>query len=159
MIEPNLSDHHQSEDNEFNLRISKRPKKTKTFGPDFLIYMLDNESRIYSKVTSFLKAFYLKEVVNRKIKSIMNNHKWELVDLSPISKSLGHKWIFKRKIKVDGTIDKFKLIEFFRKPPNNTDDFSILTDFVCKEQQLTMQLESEQFWSSLENSVGDSLCN
>jgi len=74
---------------------------------------------------SFLKAFYLKEVVNRKIKSIMNNHKWELVDLSPISKSLGHKWIFKRKIKVDGIIDKFKLIEFFRKSSNNTDDFSI----------------------------------
>jgi hypothetical protein len=38
----------------------------------------------------------------------MNSHTWELVDLSSRSKSLGHKWIFKRKIKVDGTIDKFK---------------------------------------------------
>jgi len=37
--------------------------------------------------------------------------------------------------------------------------FQSVGDFVCKEQQLTMQLESEQFWSSLENSVGDSLCN
>ena len=88
--------------------MSKRPKKTITFGPDFLIYMLDNESQIYSKVMSFLRAFQLKEVVNRKIKPIMNSHTWELVDLSSRSKSLGHKWIFKRKIKVDGTIDKFK---------------------------------------------------
>ena len=25
------------------------------------------------------------------------------------NKSLGHKWIFKKKIKVDGTIDKYKV--------------------------------------------------
>jgi len=37
--------------------------------------------------------------------------------------------------------------------------FQFIADFVRKEQQLTVQLESEQFWSSLENSVGDSLCN
>jgi hypothetical protein len=30
------------------------------------------------------------------------------VELSPGSKPLGHKWIFKRKMKVDGTIDKYK---------------------------------------------------
>ena len=90
-MEPKSSDHHHSKDNEFNFRMSKRPKKTRTFGPDFLIYMLDNESRIYSKVMSFLKAFYLKEVVNRKIKPIMNNHTQELLDISPRSKSLGHK--------------------------------------------------------------------
>ena len=50
-------------------------------------------------------------------------------------------------------------MNFFRKPPNNTDDFSSVSDFVRKEQQLTMQLESEQFWRSLENFVDDSLCN
>jgi hypothetical protein len=32
--------------------------------------------------------------------------------------------------------------------------FQSVTDFVRKEQQLTMQLESEQFWSSLENTDG-----
>jgi len=45
-------------------------------------------------------------------------------------------------------------LNFFRKPPNNTDDFSIRRDFGRKEQQLTVQLESEQFWSSLENTDG-----
>jgi len=29
--------------------------------------------------------------------------------------------------------------------------FQSVGDFVCKEQQLIVQLESEQFWSSLEN--------
>ena len=38
----------------------------------------------------------------------MNNHTWELVDLPPRNKPLGYKWIFKRKLKDYGTIDKYK---------------------------------------------------
>ena len=30
------------------------------------------------------------------------------MDLSPGCKTLGYKWIFKRKLKVDGSIDKYK---------------------------------------------------
>jgi hypothetical protein len=33
-------------------------------------------------------------------------------------------------------------------------NFHSVSDFVHKEQQLTVQLESEQFWSSLENTDG-----
>ena len=33
---------------------------------------------------------------------------WELVDLPPGSKPLGYKWIFKKKMKTDGSIDKYK---------------------------------------------------
>ena len=33
---------------------------------------------------------------------------WELVDLPPGSKPLGYKWIFKKKMKADGSIDKYK---------------------------------------------------
>ncbi|GJV85584.1 retrotransposon protein, putative, ty1-copia subclass [Tanacetum coccineum] len=33
---------------------------------------------------------------------------WELVDLPPGCKPLGYKWIFKKKMKADGTIDKYK---------------------------------------------------
>ena len=35
-------------------------------------------------------------------------HTWELVDLPPRSKPLGCKWIFKRKMKIDGSINKYK---------------------------------------------------
>ena len=38
----------------------------------------------------------------------MKNHTWELVDLPPGSKPLGCKWIFKRNMKTDGSIDKYK---------------------------------------------------
>jgi hypothetical protein len=33
--------------------------------------------------------------------------------------------------------------------------FQSVGDFVRKEQQLTVQLEGEQFWSSLENTDGN----
>ena len=49
-----------------------------------------------------------KEVIKSKIDSIMQNHTWELVELPEECKPLGYKWIFKRKMKVDGSIDKYK---------------------------------------------------
>ena len=38
----------------------------------------------------------------------MQNHTWELVNLPPWNKPIGCKWIFKRKLRTDGTIDKYK---------------------------------------------------
>ena len=54
------------------------------------------------------EAPYLKEAINDEVESILQNHTWELVDLPPGSKPLGYKWIFKKKMKADGTIDKYK---------------------------------------------------
>ncbi|GJX97853.1 zinc finger, CCHC-type containing protein [Tanacetum coccineum] len=53
-----------------------------------------------------------KGAIDDEIDSIMENNTWVLSDLPP-----GCKWIFKRKMKVDGTIDKFKarlVIQGFR---------------------------------------------
>nr|GEW42524.1 zinc finger, CCHC-type [Tanacetum cinerariifolium] len=46
--------------------------------------------------------------IDDEIGSIMENNTWVLSDLPPGCKPLGCKWIFKRKMKVDGTIEKFK---------------------------------------------------
>ncbi|PHU17702.1 hypothetical protein BC332_13397 [Capsicum chinense] len=48
---------------------------------------------------------FWKEAVNSEIDSILNNHTWELVDLSPGNKPLGSKWIFKRKMKANAVYD------------------------------------------------------
>ena len=49
-----------------------------------------------------------KKAINNEIESIMQNHTWELVDLPLGSKPLGYKLIFKRKMKTDGSIGKYK---------------------------------------------------
>ncbi|BBN69916.1 transposable element gene [Prunus dulcis] len=50
-----------------------------------------------------------KEDIKAKVESILQNHTWELVDLFPGNKRLGYKWIFKRKMKAVGSIDKYKV--------------------------------------------------
>ncbi|GJV20147.1 zinc finger, CCHC-type containing protein [Tanacetum coccineum] len=52
-------------------------------------------------------AFW-KEAINDEMDSIMGNNTWVLTDLPPGCRPLGCKWIFKRKMKVDGTVEKFK---------------------------------------------------
>nr|GEW92274.1 zinc finger, CCHC-type [Tanacetum cinerariifolium] len=62
-------------------------------------------------------AAFWKEAVDHEIGSIMENNTWVLYYLSPGCKTLCYKWIFKKKMKVDGTIDKFKarlVIQGFR---------------------------------------------
>ncbi|GKC42448.1 calcineurin B-like protein 4 [Tanacetum coccineum] len=49
-----------------------------------------------------------KEAIKCEIESILQNHTWELMDLFSGCKPLGYKWIFEKKMKADGTIDKYK---------------------------------------------------
>nr|GEV66948.1 hypothetical protein [Tanacetum cinerariifolium] len=58
-----------------------------------------------------------KDAINDEMDSIMSNNTWVFADLPLGCKPLGCKWIFKRKYKVDGTIEKFKarlVIQGFR---------------------------------------------
>ena len=49
-----------------------------------------------------------KEAINSEIESIMHNHTREIIDLTPSAKTIGCKWIFKRKLKSNGSIEKYK---------------------------------------------------
>ncbi|GJZ38794.1 zinc finger, CCHC-type containing protein [Tanacetum coccineum] len=58
-----------------------------------------------------------KESINDEMDSIMGNNSRVLADLPPGCKPISYKWIFKRKLKVDGTIEKVKarqVIQGFR---------------------------------------------
>ena len=51
-------------------------------------------------------AFW-KEAIRDEMDSIMGNNTLVFANLTPSCKPLGCKWICKRKINVDGTIEKF----------------------------------------------------
>ncbi|KAB2595492.1 hypothetical protein D8674_030942 [Pyrus ussuriensis x Pyrus communis] len=89
-------------------RRGKRIKVSKNFGPDFIAFLSENEPRTFKEAMSSSKAPLWKEAIKSEMESILENNTWELVDLPPGSKLIGHKWIFKKKLKADGTIDKFK---------------------------------------------------
>ena len=107
------------------LRRNKQAWKEKVFGLDFVVYIVKGSQ----KTTCYHIAFSLhvkiypltfevamksqdvafwNETIQDEIYSILENHNWILVDLPSSSKLIGCKWIFNKKIKVYGTIDKFK---------------------------------------------------
>ena len=91
-------------------RRSKRARIAKSFGPDFLTtLLLENDPQTFKEAMSMPDAPLWKEAMKSEVDSIMQNHMWELVDLPPGCKPLGCKWIFKRKLKTDGSIDKYKV--------------------------------------------------
>ena len=95
-------------DGEVEPRRSKRARTEKSFGPDFLTYMLEGEPQTYKEAVNSTESLMWKEAIKSEIDSIPHNHTWELVDLPSGCKPLSSKWIFKRKRKVDGSIDKYK---------------------------------------------------
>ena len=70
--------------------------------------MLEDEPQSFKEAMSKPEVPYWKEAINDEVESILQNHTWELVDLPPSSKPLGYKWIFNKKMKADGSIDKYK---------------------------------------------------
>ena len=54
------------------------------------------------------KSLMWKKDIKSENDFIPHNHNWELVDLPPGCKPLSSKWVFKRKHKVDRSIDKYK---------------------------------------------------
>ena len=98
----------ENDNGEVEPRRSKRARAEKSFGPDFLTYMLEGEPRTYKEAVNSTEDLMWKEVIDSEIESILHNHTWELVDISPGCKPSSSKWVFKRKKKVDGSIEKYK---------------------------------------------------
>ena len=55
-----------------------------------------------------LDSPFWKEAMDNEINSLIQNHTWELTNLPPSCKTIGCKWIFKKKLRPDESIDKFK---------------------------------------------------
>nr|GEU28813.1 zinc finger, CCHC-type [Tanacetum cinerariifolium] len=107
------------------LRKSKRNRTPKNFGLEFQLYLIkrtrddvtdqhsycfnvEDDPKIFDELMKSRDVAFCKEAINDEMESIMSNNTWVLADLPLGYKPLGCKWIFKIKLKVDGTIEKFK---------------------------------------------------
>ena len=68
------SSSHQEKHPEDEPRRSKRLKATKTFGPDYIMYIIKNVPQTFKEAMSILEAPFWKEAINSEIDSIMHNH-------------------------------------------------------------------------------------
>nr|GEW22124.1 hypothetical protein [Tanacetum cinerariifolium] len=85
-------------------------KGTKDFGGLVVPRKVTDEDdpKTFDEAMKSQNVAFWKEIINDEIDSIMGNNTWVLADLPPGCRPLGCKWICKRKLKVDGTIEKFK---------------------------------------------------
>ncbi|GJT24052.1 DNA polymerase zeta catalytic subunit-like protein [Tanacetum coccineum] len=86
-------------------RRSKKERTKKSFGPDFVSFMVENDPSSYREAITSSEGPRWKEAIKSEMDSILQNHTWELLDLPSGCKPLGYKWIFEKKMKADGTID------------------------------------------------------
>ncbi|GJV84096.1 zinc finger, CCHC-type containing protein [Tanacetum coccineum] len=107
------------------LRKSKRNRTSEDFRPEFQLYLIEetrdevsyqhsycfnveDDPKTFDEAMKSQDVAFWKELINYEINSIMGNNTWLLADLPQGCKPLSCKWIFKRKLKVDGTIETFK---------------------------------------------------
>ncbi|GKA87334.1 zinc finger, CCHC-type containing protein [Tanacetum coccineum] len=100
-------------------RKGKRVQKAKSYSSDFQLYLvegsrdqvgsqysycfsIEEDPRTYNEAMQSRDAAFWKEAIDDEIGSIMENNTWILSNLPLGCKPLGCKWIFKRKMKVDG---------------------------------------------------------
>ncbi|KAL0375679.1 UNVERIFIED_CONTAM: Retrovirus-related Pol polyprotein from transposon TNT 1-94 [Sesamum calycinum] len=90
-------------------RQSKRARVVKDFGSDFVTYNIEDDPITFRDAMASSEVKQWKEAIKSEMDSIVSNGIWVLIDLPPGCTIVGCKWIFKKKLKLDGTIDKFKV--------------------------------------------------
>lgn len=73
-----------------------------------IVLNIEPHPKILDEAMKYQDTAFWKEVINYEIDSKMASKAWKLVGLPLGSKPIGCKRIFKKKIKIDGTIDKNK---------------------------------------------------
>src|SRR6266540_4255602 len=95
------------EDNEAPTK-SKRQRTVRSFDDDFIVYLVDDTPNSITEAYASPDADYWKEAVRSEMNSIMANGTWEITDRPYGCKPVGCKWVFKKKLRPDGTIKKYK---------------------------------------------------
>ncbi|KAK1665715.1 hypothetical protein QYE76_053874 [Lolium multiflorum] len=88
------------DDNEAPTR-SKRQRTAKSFGNDFIVYLVDDTPTTISEALASPDADYWKEAVQSEMDSILANGTWELTERPYGCKLVGCKWVFKKKLRAD----------------------------------------------------------
>uniref|UniRef100_I1QDQ4 Reverse transcriptase Ty1/copia-type domain-containing protein n=1 Tax=Oryza glaberrima TaxID=4538 RepID=I1QDQ4_ORYGL len=78
------------------------------FGDDFTVYLVDDTPKSILEAYASPDADYWKEAVRSEMDSIIANGTWELTERPCGCKPVECKWVFKKKLRPDGTIEKYK---------------------------------------------------
>ncbi|GJS47701.1 zinc finger, CCHC-type containing protein [Tanacetum coccineum] len=108
----------------------------------------EDDPKTFDKAMKYKDVAFWKEAINDEMDSIMGNNTWVLAKLPPGCRPLGCKWIFKRKLKVDGSIEKFKarlVIQGFKQKSgiDYFDTYALVAPFLNGELDEEVDLTKE----------------
>jgi hypothetical protein len=86
------------EDNNEAPTRRKRQRTAKSFGNDFIVYLVDDTPTNISEALASPDADYWKEAIQSEMDSILANGTWELTEPPYGCKPVGCKWVFKKKL-------------------------------------------------------------
>jgi hypothetical protein len=90
-------------------RVRQKPEKYGFLVSNDECFMMDSdEPTNYQCAMSDSESNKWLEAMNTEMQSMYDNQVWDLVDLPPNSKTVGSKWVFKKKTDMDGNIHTFK---------------------------------------------------
>ena len=72
----------------------------------FFVYLIDDTASSILEAYASEDADYWKEAVRSEMDSILANETWEITNRPYGCKPIGCKWVFKKKLRPDGTIEK-----------------------------------------------------
>ncbi|KAK8704498.1 hypothetical protein V6N13_048120 [Hibiscus sabdariffa] len=71
-------------------------------------FLLDVDPKTYEEAIRSIDSSFWKSAINDELESIKSNHTWELVDLPRGFRTISNKWVFRKKLRQDGSIQKYK---------------------------------------------------
>ena len=89
--------HNPEEDDIVVTQKNERQWTAKSFGDDYIVYLVDDIPRTIEEAYSSYDADLWKEAVRSEMDSIISNGTWEIVKCPYGCKPIGCKWVFKKK--------------------------------------------------------------
>jgi hypothetical protein len=77
------------EDDNVTIRKSKKPRTTKSFGDDYIVYLVDDTPSNIEEAYSSPDADFWKEAIRSEMNSIISNGTWEVIEHPYGCKSIG----------------------------------------------------------------------
>jgi hypothetical protein len=100
--------HNSVQDDNVSTLKSKRPRIAKSFGDDYIVYLVDDTPSTIEEAYSSPDADFWKESIRSEMDSIMSDATWEVVERLYGCKPIGSKWVFNKKLRPVDTIERYK---------------------------------------------------
>nr|AQA29578.1 reverse transcriptase [Zea mays] len=95
--------HNHVEDDNVSTRKSKRPRIVKSFGDDYIVYLVDDTPSTIEEAYSSPGANFWKEAIRSEMDSIMSNATWDVIERPYGCKPIGSKWVFNKNLRPDAS--------------------------------------------------------